>query len=240
MPTERSYQQVLSGIESDLTAGRLTVGGKLPGERGLAERFDVSRASVREALRILDALGMVSSATGSGPTAGATVTADLAAPIAAALRWNLASSAVAVDDLVQARVLTETWCAVTASSNRGDDPPTLADGVADRLDGYADPADADPGDFLLAEAEFSAALAAAAGNTVVGAVLGAVRAALDPLVASALVDRGDWPVLATRWRNDLTATAAAVDAGDADRAADLVASRIYQLYGSTGLLAGPS
>ena len=75
----RTHQVVLAHIEDDLTAGRIRLGDRLPGERALAERLGVSRPSVREAIKILEALGVIRTATGSGPEAGATVVADPAA-----------------------------------------------------------------------------------------------------------------------------------------------------------------
>ena len=105
----RSYQTVLARIEADLAAGRLEVGGRLPGERVLAERYAVSRSSVREAIRVLEAMGLIRTATGSGPEAGATLIADPAAPIGSAIRWHLTSRHLPVADIVTTRVLIEAW-----------------------------------------------------------------------------------------------------------------------------------
>ncbi len=102
--TPRSYQLVLSRIESDLAAGVVEVGGRLPGERVLAERYGVSRPSVREAIRVLEAMGLIRTAAGSGPEAGAVLISDPAAPIGAALRWHLTSRHLPVADIVGARV----------------------------------------------------------------------------------------------------------------------------------------
>ena len=46
--------------------GRLTVGDTLPAERELARMLDVGRAAVREAVRTLEAQGVVRSAVGAG------------------------------------------------------------------------------------------------------------------------------------------------------------------------------
>ncbi|MDO5745177.1 MAG: GntR family transcriptional regulator, partial [Micrococcaceae bacterium] len=51
----RAYEVVLKSVEADLRAGRLKIGEQLPGERSLAEMHGISRASVRDAIRILDA-----------------------------------------------------------------------------------------------------------------------------------------------------------------------------------------
>ncbi|TFI14413.1 FadR family transcriptional regulator, partial [Micrococcus endophyticus] len=67
---------MLDWLEGELRSGRIQVGDKLPSERTLAERFGMSRSSVREAGRVMDAMGLVRSATGSGPRAGAIVVSE--------------------------------------------------------------------------------------------------------------------------------------------------------------------
>ncbi|GEO95052.1 FadR/GntR family transcriptional regulator [Kocuria turfanensis] len=82
MPTaSRMYTVVLDWLEERLRSGEISVGDKLPGERQLAEEFGISRASVREAIRILDAMGLVRSSTGSGPAAGAVVISEPSAAL---------------------------------------------------------------------------------------------------------------------------------------------------------------
>ena len=70
MPASRTYDVVLTWLETGLRTGQLRVGQRLPSERSLAERFGISRGSVREAIRELDAMGLVRSGVGSGPNAG--------------------------------------------------------------------------------------------------------------------------------------------------------------------------
>lgn len=62
----RIYEEVVSQIHDLIREGRLKAGDQLPPERELAETFKVSRASVREALRALEAEGLVTSRTGMG------------------------------------------------------------------------------------------------------------------------------------------------------------------------------
>ncbi|WP_438803621.1 FadR/GntR family transcriptional regulator [Microbacterium hominis] len=70
----RAWQTVLTKIEDDLLEGRLAPGDRLPGERDLAASLGVGRSSVREALRVLEVMGLIRTATGSGPNAGAIIT----------------------------------------------------------------------------------------------------------------------------------------------------------------------
>jgi GntR family transcriptional regulator len=59
-------EQVRQGLLDDLVAGRLSPGDKLPNENDLAERFSVSRATVREAVLGLMQAGYLSRRHGSG------------------------------------------------------------------------------------------------------------------------------------------------------------------------------
>lgn len=60
------YQEVLIKINKLITEDQLTVGNRLPSERELAERLKVGRSSVREALRALELLGLISTKRGEG------------------------------------------------------------------------------------------------------------------------------------------------------------------------------
>ena len=55
----RLHETVVRHVEDELAAGRLPVGSRLPGERALAEQLGISRASVREGIRVLEAMGVV-------------------------------------------------------------------------------------------------------------------------------------------------------------------------------------
>ena len=56
---DRSYSIILETFERRLRLGELRVGDKLPSERELAARHGISRPSVREGLRVLNALGLI-------------------------------------------------------------------------------------------------------------------------------------------------------------------------------------
>jgi DNA-binding FadR family transcriptional regulator len=56
----RVFEAIFDRIRADLAGGRLKPGDKLPAERLLAEQLGVSRSAVREAVRALEASGVVS------------------------------------------------------------------------------------------------------------------------------------------------------------------------------------
>lgn len=60
------YRRLADALIADIRAGRIKVGATLPGELELVERHAVSRHTVREALRVLDELGLIDRQQGIG------------------------------------------------------------------------------------------------------------------------------------------------------------------------------
>ena len=62
----KSYMKVIDYIKKQIRNDELSIGGKLPAERELSEILGISRNSVREAIRTLDIMGVISSQQGAG------------------------------------------------------------------------------------------------------------------------------------------------------------------------------
>jgi DNA-binding GntR family transcriptional regulator len=58
------YEQVAADLRADITSGRIT--GRLPGEFELAEQYGVSRVTVRTAVEVLMAEGLLVRLRGRG------------------------------------------------------------------------------------------------------------------------------------------------------------------------------
>ncbi|AXU21155.1 GntR family transcriptional regulator (plasmid) [Novosphingobium sp. THN1] len=63
---DRLYQDLARSLLDELAAGRYPVGSRLPAERDLALRYEVSRPTVREAIIALEVQGLVEVRIGSG------------------------------------------------------------------------------------------------------------------------------------------------------------------------------
>lgn len=60
------YEMVMEQIKEIVKKGELKSGDKLPSERELSEKLEVSRASIREALKVLQILGLIETKHGDG------------------------------------------------------------------------------------------------------------------------------------------------------------------------------
>ena len=60
------YLALADDLAEDIIAGRYPVGSMLPSETELCERYDVSRYTVREAIRRIQSVGLVSTRQGLG------------------------------------------------------------------------------------------------------------------------------------------------------------------------------
>lgn len=64
--TKRIYETIVEQIKSLIVSGNLSPGEKLPSERELSQKLEVSRTSVREALVALDMTGLIEVRPGEG------------------------------------------------------------------------------------------------------------------------------------------------------------------------------
>jgi len=80
--SRRLYEDIVEQIKQFITGGELKPGDKLLAEREMAERLQVSRVSVREAIKALEMLGFVDIRPGDGTFVRDTNTDDIIRPLA--------------------------------------------------------------------------------------------------------------------------------------------------------------
>jgi GntR family transcriptional regulator, transcriptional repressor for pyruvate dehydrogenase complex len=233
MPSEtapRAWQLVLAKIEADLRDGRLAPGDRLAPERELAAQLGVGRSSVREALRVLEVLGLIRTATGSGPTSGAIIVATPRGGLSALLRLQVAANGFPVADVVRTRLILET-AAVEALAASSDRDTAATHAVLEAMDAEG----LSPAEFLALDARLHLALVEASGNVVVAAMMEGLRDAIESYVVSGAAAFDDWRAAADHLRAEHRAIVAAVDAGDSARARTLVHDHIARYYAAAGL-----
>lgn len=232
MVSAPAYTVVLDWLEEQLRRGKIRVGDKLPAERTLADNFTISRASVREAIRIIDAMGLVRSATGSGPQAGATVVSEPSAALGWALRMHLATKSLPVKDVVTTRLMLETQAALDAASDENEDHADR-DGILERAHALLDDMD-DPevsnDDFHALDAQFHLLLTSLAGNVVLETIMVSMREATIGYVQETVATLEDWPHIRARLQTQHRQILEAVCNRDGARAASLLREHITWFY----------
>ena len=107
----RIYQEIARQVKSMIAEGRLKGGDRLPPERDLADKFVVSRTSVREALRALESLGLVEIRPGEGTFVREASIESLVEPLA----LLMVSQREAIGELFEARRVLEPSLAALAA-----------------------------------------------------------------------------------------------------------------------------
>jgi GntR family transcriptional regulator, transcriptional repressor for pyruvate dehydrogenase complex len=133
-----------------------------------------------------------------------------------------------VADIVETRVLLESWAAARAKP--GAPELELAATLLDDMD-----ADRGVDDFLALDVRFHLALADAAGNAVVSAMMGSLREAIQGYAEKLTANLPDWDATAARLRTEHRDILAAIMNDDGGRAAELVAAHIEGYYKEAGL-----
>lgn len=231
MPDDaRAWQVVLEKIESDLLDGALAPGDRLPSERELAASLGVGRSSVREALRVLEVMGLLRTGTGSGPSAGAIIIATPQGGMSALLRLQVAAHGFPLDDVVATRLVLEAAVVeiLTADRSRSTD---AAHAVLTAMDA----ADLSAEEFLALDARLHLTLAEASGNVVIAAMMAGLRSSIESYVQSGATRIPDWTATSARLRAEHRAILAAVEAGDASTARTLIHDHISGYYAEAGL-----
>ena len=103
--TARASQIIVDQVKRLVREGSLAPGDRLPSERNLCQRFGVSRVTVREALRVLEATGLVVIRVGAhGGAFLATPTTDR---VGEGLADLIMMSALTAGDVTEARMIVE-------------------------------------------------------------------------------------------------------------------------------------
>jgi DNA-binding FadR family transcriptional regulator len=216
------YMEVADQIRQAILERELAPGEALPPERELSETFGVSRASIREAFRALQAQGLIRV---TGAPARAVVSEEIRGPARDALINMLRLNRIDFADVIDFRCLVE-----AATVRRAAD-----DGQGDALE-PARAALSEMGDttaieaFDEADVRFHVALADASRNGAMHLVVEALRGAMSPYLLEELrAESAAQPTL-RRLITEHAAILQAVEAHQPDKAAALMESHIRGAY----------
>lgn len=219
------YMQVAEQLREAIFDGRLGAGEALPTERELAESFGISRASVREALRALQAQGLL---RGGGAGASAVVADDLERSARDVLTTLLRLKQVEVSDLVDLRCLLEMAAAERAAHRRDHARLAEAREAVEAMDDGAMGIE----EFDGADVRFHVALVRASGNEAMHLVMLSLREPVAAHLLGALRTQSEPHKTLRRLAAEHAAILEAVEAGEGERAAILIERHIRGFYGS--------
>lgn len=115
----RASSSIADQIRQAIVTGRLEQGERLPPERELAEQFGVSRVTVRDALRALEAMGLIEVRVGA--RGGAFVTVPTGSIVGQTMSDMMMMSAVTPEDIVEARLVVELGTVTLACARATDE-----------------------------------------------------------------------------------------------------------------------
>jgi GntR family transcriptional repressor for pyruvate dehydrogenase complex len=156
------YEEVAKQIER-LILKKLKPGDKLPSERELAEMLQVSRSSIRDAIRGLELMGLVEPRQGAGTIVRELSAETLANPFASMLKHKQQL----VGELLDFRKMLEPPLAARAATHASPDELAEMEEILQRQEGKMSRGEVTIGE----DAEFHYNIALASGNSVVLKVL---------------------------------------------------------------------
>lgn len=176
--TESLAKQIAENIRSAIVDGSLKIDDQLPTEEVLAEKYNVSRPTIREALKRLAAQHLIRSRR--GPTGGTFVNRpsqeEIRSSMTGAAMLMVSMGEFSLSEIAEARRELELTCCRLAAEHRGEDH-LLA--MAKEIKRQNNPKTTDV-DFCASDVRFHRALVDATGNSVLQFVMFAVIEALQP------------------------------------------------------------
>jgi DNA-binding FadR family transcriptional regulator len=118
----RASSSIADQIRQAIVTGKLQQGERLPPERELAEQFGVSRVTVRDALRGLEAMGLIEVRVGA--RGGAFVTVPSGSIVGQTMSDMMMMQAVSPEDIVEARLIVELGTVTLAAARATEDDLT--------------------------------------------------------------------------------------------------------------------
>ncbi len=223
--TVRASGRIVEQIEQAITTGELRPGDRLPSERDLMTTFEVSRPTVREALRVLESSGLVRSRHGDprGPEVLAASPATLYKSLTRLARLDV----VSLLELVQFRIMLEgTACALAAQRRTEDQLAELEAAIATMGAVMADGLAA----FSRADVDFHATVWHASGNQLIEIVGNVARDVVTDLISRNLERADDRDALMRLSLDHDREILAAIRSGDGRRAGTLARTFVYEAY----------
>ncbi|MFW7389022.1 MAG: FadR/GntR family transcriptional regulator [Rothia mucilaginosa] len=223
------HRKILRWLENELFEGNIQLGQDLPSDSEIARAIGVSRSRTREALRTLEDMDLVQLYNGRGKEMLVHLSDEPAAAASAALRLHMSSSRYPTRDLVQTRILLESWAIARI------DPKTTSFAEMDEVLEQMEDFDLSIRDFLELLLTFHHQVMRCAGNELLVGLLASVRQPSFESMLSLVGRMPLWSSAVERLRAESRAIAEALKAGDAATARAMVIGQLRGMYADAGI-----
>ena len=172
--------QIANAIRDAILEGRLASEERLPSEADLAERFGVSRSTVREALKRLAAQNLIRSERGSagGAFVNRMTWSEAQDNLVTMTRLLIGMNDIALEDAIEARFALETAALPLATEKCVE---ADLEELHAEIDRQRDPLTSDE-EFCASDVTFHSVIARATGNPLLAFQLSAAFEAMQPLM----------------------------------------------------------
>ena len=223
------HRKILRWLENELFEGNIQLGQDLPSDSEIARAIGVSRSRTREALRTLEDMDLVQLYNGRGKEMLVHLSDEPASAASAALRLHMSSSRYPTRDLVQTRILLESWAIARI------DPKTASFAEMDEVLEQMEDFDLSIRDFLELLLTFHHQVMRCAGNELLVGLLASVRQPSFESMLSLVGRMPLWSSAVERLRAESRAIAEALKAGDAATARSMVIGQLRGMYSDAGI-----
>ena len=225
-PAERKSRptQVAEAIKTWVMEQGLQSGDRLPGEAEMIERFGMSKGTIREATRILEAQGLVRTRTGPG---GGTFLHEMSEDRAQALLSNyFYFRDLSLKDIYQIRAVLEPEIAAELSGKLSE--AQLVE-LEEAMEIYAEPAKTadEEREQHVASLRFHALLAAMSNNPLMSFIIAFVAKTLSDLTVYRKLYNPPNHELWAKGKNYQSELLKALRAGDSQKARDTMAAHMH-------------
>lgn len=222
------FETALGHISEAILNGVYRAGSRLPAERAFAVQLGVSRGAVREAFKVLQAQGIITS--GVGPGQGTRIAAQQGSAFGRMLRLHLALHSTTYDDLTETRILLERGAAASAArvvaSGKAD--PEVLQRVRDLTSEMERNRDAEP--FNALDTAFHVGIAELGENLLVRDLTVAIRESVASTIRQAEAMVPDWEAFRAELVEEHRMILAAIEAGDPSRASQATEDHIRSAH----------
>ncbi|SHI36787.1 DNA-binding transcriptional regulator, FadR family [Tessaracoccus bendigoensis DSM 12906] len=221
--TTGGFEPVLDFLTGEILDGRVGPGDRLPTERGLATQLGASRSAVREAIKVLQAQGVITSHT--GPGGGTRVTAHQGPALGRMLKLHVALDAISFEEVTETRVVLERAAARAAAESCDDEAAAELEGMLEQMRVTLE-ADA----YNRLDTAFHVAIAGLGANRLVRDVTVAIREAVARPILQAEQFLPEWEEFRRELNVEHEGILQALRAGDGNLAADRCEAHIRSAH----------